>query len=159
MLPHTHAWSRKQKWLIAAGVLIVLAAFGTLVYVFEHYYRGPSDSILVGTWELQDGCIDCTNLITLEPNHIAIGFGDSIAGENQIEYRGRWYAGGQLIVIRYSDQERSVASYWKIIDIAPDMLRVRITGREVLLKRSDRKPPRASNQSLEPTAGRCEVHV
>ena len=159
MLPHTHAWSRTQKWFIVVTVAVLLTTFGMLIYSYERYHRGLTDNVFFGTWQIEDGCIDCTNLITLEPNHIAIGFGDSIAGENQIEYRGRWYAGGQLIVIRYSDQERSVASYWKIIDIAPDMLRVRITGREVLLKRSDRKPPQASNQSLEPTAGRCEVHV
>ena len=141
MLPRTHAWSRKQKWLIVAGAVIALAASGTLVYVFERYYRGPSDSVLVGTWELEDGCIDCTHLITLEPNHNAIGFGDYMGREGELDYRGRWYAGGELLVIHYDTPEQSQSIIMRILDITQDVIRVRWGGSETRLKRSNRKPP------------------
>jgi hypothetical protein len=35
MLPLAHAWSRAQKCLLIAAVLIALAAFGMLVYSVE----------------------------------------------------------------------------------------------------------------------------
>jgi hypothetical protein len=41
MLPLTHAWSRAQKCLLIAAVLIALAAFSTLVYSVERRYRPP----------------------------------------------------------------------------------------------------------------------
>src|SRR5437763_5458821 len=52
MLPLTHAWSRAQKCLLIAAVLIALAAFGTLVQSVERRYRPPAGNILAGTWEM-----------------------------------------------------------------------------------------------------------
>jgi hypothetical protein len=52
MLPLTHAWSRAQKCLLIAAVLIALAAFGTLVYSVERRYHPPDGNILAGTWEM-----------------------------------------------------------------------------------------------------------
>jgi len=154
MLPRTHPWSRRQKWLIitASVILVALASVGICIY--EHYYRGPSDSVLVGTWQIEYGCIDCTNLMTLQPNHNVIDFSDSIAGENQFDYRGRWYAGGQLLVIHYDTAEEARSVIMRILDIAPDTIRVRWDGREVRMKRSTRTPPQASNHALEPTPDR-----
>src|SRR5215471_15701973 len=140
LFPRSYAWTSQQRRLIVAGVIVVLIAFSVIVYSYERYYRGPDESIIVGTWQMEDGCIDCTNLVALERNHNVIAFSDSLAGENKIEYRGRWYAGGQLIVIHFWDNEHSGGTYWKIIDIARDALRVRIAGKEFVFKRSDKKP-------------------
>jgi hypothetical protein len=52
MLPLTHAWSRAQKCLLIAAVLIALAAFGTLVYSVERRYGPPDGNILAGAWEM-----------------------------------------------------------------------------------------------------------
>ena len=106
MLPRTHPWSRRQKWVIIASSVVLLALAGVGIYVYERYYRGPSDSVLVGTWQIEDGCMDCTHLVTLEPNHNAVGFGDYLGREAILDYRGRWYAGGELLVIRYDTPER-----------------------------------------------------
>jgi len=154
MLTRTHAWSHRQKWLIIASSIILIALAGVGVSIYERYYRCPSDSMLVGTWQMEDGCIDCTNLMALQPNHNVIGFSDSIAGNNQFDYRGRWYAGGQLLVIRYDTAEEARSITVRILDIAPDTIRVRWDGREVRMKRSTRTPPQASNQALERTAAR-----
>jgi hypothetical protein len=142
MLSCRHAWSRKQKSLIVAGAVVALAASGTLIYVFERYYRGPSDRALVGTWQLEDGCVDCTHLITLEPIHNVIGFSDGLGHENLLDYHGRWYAGGELLVIHYDNSEEAQSIVIRIIDIAPDTIRVRWNGREMRLTRSRRAPPR-----------------
>jgi hypothetical protein len=49
MLPRIHAWSRTQKWLIIASYAAVAALGGIVVRVYERYYRGPTDGVLVGT--------------------------------------------------------------------------------------------------------------
>ena len=135
--------SRTHKWLILVSSIAAIALAAIGIYAYERYYRGPSDSALVGTWQLEDGCIDCTNLIALQPNHNAVGFGDSIAGENQLEYRGRWYAGGQVLVIHYHSAEKAGSVIMRILDIAPDAIRVRWDGREMRMTRSSRVPPQA----------------
>ena len=154
MLPRTHDLSRRQKWLIITGSVVFIALAGVGVFIYERYYRGPSDSVLVGTWQIEDGCIDCTNLMALQPNHNVIGFSDSIAGENRLDYRGRWYAGGQILVIRYDTPEEARSITMRILDIVPDTIRVRWDGHDMRLTRSTRMPPQASNQSLERTADR-----
>jgi hypothetical protein len=148
--------SRTHKWLIVASSIVVIALAGVGVYAYERYYRGPSDSVLVGTWQIEDGCIDCTNLIALKPNHSVIGFSDSIAGENQLDYHGRWYAGGQVLVIHYDTPEEAQSIVMRILDTHPEVIRVRWSGHEMRLMRSSRMPPQASNQSLQSTAGRSD---
>jgi hypothetical protein len=156
MLTRTHAWSSSQKLLIMVGSAVLIALSGIGIYIYERYYRGPSDSVLVGTWQIEDGCIDCTNFIALQPNHSLIGFGDTIAGQNQLESRGRWYAGGQLLVIHYDTTEKAGSVIMRILDIAPETIRVRWDGREIRMTRSTRIPPQASNQPLERTTDRRE---
>ncbi len=159
MLPRTHAWSRTQKWSIVATVAVLLTTFGMLVYSYERYHRGATDSVFFGTWQIEDGCIDCTHLITLEPSHNAVGFGDYMGREGELDYRGRWYAGGELLVIHYDTPEESQSIIMRILDITPDVIRVHRGGSETRLKRSDRRPPQASNQSLQPTAGRFDEQI
>src|SRR4051812_21218953 len=49
--PRSRAWTPIQKWLITSLALLALAAFGILVYKYERYHRGPSESAFFGTWE------------------------------------------------------------------------------------------------------------
>ena len=58
----THALSRTQRWLIVVTSTVALAVASVGIYAYEHYYRGPANGVLVGTWRLEDGCIDCTPL-------------------------------------------------------------------------------------------------
>jgi hypothetical protein len=156
MLPHSHVWSLRQKWLIVGAVIIALLAFSTLVYTYERHHRGPTDSVFVGTWQIEDGCIDCTHLVTLQANHSVVGFGDYMGQQGQLDYRGRWYAGGELLVIHYDNAEEAQSIVMRILDIAHDVIRVRQSGTEIRLVRSTRTPPQASNQALQPTASRRE---
>jgi hypothetical protein len=107
MLLRSHSWTPTQRLLIASAIVLALVSFGALVYIYERYHRGPTDSVFFGTWQIEDGCIDCTHLITLEPNHNAVGFGDYMGREGILDYRGRWYAGGELLVIHYNTPEES----------------------------------------------------
>jgi hypothetical protein len=154
MLPHTRTWSRRQKWLIIAGCAVVITLVGSGAYIYERDYRGPSDSVFVGTWYMEDGCIDCANYITFQANHKVVGFSDSVGRT----YGGRWYAGGQLLVIHYDSAEEAKSIVMRILDIAPDAIRVRSSGREMWLKRSTAVAPQASNQAMERTADRCTLH-
>jgi len=140
MLPRTPSWSHRQKWLIVAAAVVLIAAFSALIYTYERHYRGPTDSVLVGTWQIEDGCIDCTNWITLRPNHNVVGFSDSLAGE-LINYWGRWYAGGALLVIHSDSKEEARSIVMRILDVAPDTIRVRWDGKDMRMKRSTRQPP------------------
>ena len=114
-------------------------------------HRAP-ESAFFGTWQIEDGCIDCTHLITLQPNHNVVGFSDSIAGHDQFDYRGRWYAGGELLVIHYDSSEKAESIIMRILDVAPDTIRVRWDGKEMRMTRSTRKPPQSSNQSMNSIA-------
>ena len=41
LFPRTHAWTPLQKSFILAGIVLAVLLFGTLVYSYERYYRGP----------------------------------------------------------------------------------------------------------------------
>jgi hypothetical protein len=151
MLSPTHGWSRSQKWLIIAASTMTIGLVGIGIYIYERYHRGPSDSVLVGTWELEDGCIDCTNWIILQADHKVVGFGEGM-GRKFLDYRGRWYAGGELLVIHYDTPEESQSIVMRILDISGDAIRVRWSGRDMRLIRSTVAPPQASNKTLQPTA-------
>src|SRR5438067_6602937 len=72
MLPLTHAWSRAQKCLLIAAVLIALAAFGTLVQSVERRYRPPDGNILAGTWEMTAPYSkDSSTVLRLDPERTA----------------------------------------------------------------------------------------
>ena len=50
MLTRTHTFSHKINCCWRCSARLVM--FGALIYIYERYYRGPTDSILVGTWEM-----------------------------------------------------------------------------------------------------------
>jgi hypothetical protein len=152
LIPSAHSWTLRQRWLIIGTVLVGVMSFGALIYSYERYHRGPRESVFFGTWEIGK-CIDCANFITFEPNHNVVGFSDSM-GREWLDYHGRWYAGGQILVIHYDSEEEARSVVMRILDITPDTIRVRWGGEETRLKRSTRRPPQASNQALERTAAR-----
>ncbi len=150
MLALTHARSRRQKAIIVASGVALVVALISGVYTYERYYRGPSDSILVGTWEMtMPYGMDSATWVRFEPDHTATWFSDSIAGY-QVDYRTRWFAAGPYIYMRYEGQRQ----IWQIQEILLDELHLRAAKVDYIFKRVERDPPEASNQAMQRTAGR-----
>lgn len=141
LLPRIHAWTRKQKWLIVASVVVVLGAFAAAVYTYERYHRGPTDSVFFGTWQMQGMCIDCDFYLTLQPDHNALGFTEAEPDDRRLDGRGRWYAGGGLLVVHYDTPEQAFSLVMHIADISPDVILVRRDGREIRMVRSAHATP------------------
>src|ERR1700719_333791 len=116
---------RLSPTVTAISVAILLAAC-------DHR---ASESALYGTWQIKDGCIDCTHFVSLQPNHNVLGFSDALGRENWIDYRGRWYAGGQVLVIHHDNEEQAGSTVMRIIEVTSDTLRLRMSGSEVVWKR------------------------
>src|SRR5207248_11659215 len=51
-----HVWTRTQRSLIVVAIILALGLFGTMIYTYERYCRGPNESLLLGTWQCVDGC-------------------------------------------------------------------------------------------------------
>jgi len=136
MLPLTHAWSRAQKCLLIAAVLIALAAFGTLVYSVERSYHPPDGNILAGTWKMTaPASTDSFTVLRLDPErtaawHSGAWVRDPTAGQGFSEMM--WYAGGQYIYMHF---EEGLPQIWQIIQILPDELRLRHAKRDYTFKR------------------------
>ena len=136
MLSLTYAWSRAQKCLLIAAVLIALAAFGTLVYSVERSYHPPDGNILAGTWKMTaPASTDSFTVLRLDPErtaawHSGAWVSDPTAGEGFSEMM--WYAGGQYIYMHF---EEGLPQIWQIIQILPDELRLRHAKRDYTFKR------------------------
>src|SRR4029450_3867711 len=108
MLPLTHAWSRAQKGLLIAAVLIALAAFGTLVYSVERRYRPPDGNILAGTWAMTAPYSKgSSTVLRLDPErtaawHIGAWVRYSTAGQQGYSEM-MWYAGGRYIYMHVEE--------------------------------------------------------
>jgi hypothetical protein len=150
--PRAHAWTRLQKGLIVGASIALIALCAGGVYIYERFYRGPTEAVFFGTWVIE-GCYDCTSLITFQPNHDVIKFEDYWE-QNHLQYRGRWYAGGRQLIIHRHDSTDSPLIVMQIQEITPQSIRVCWDGRETRLTRSPRRPPQASNLSLERTPTR-----
>jgi len=61
---------------------------------------------------------------------------------------GRWYAGGEQLIIQYDDGGEGRLIVMKIQEITPNAIRVSWGGTEMRLTRSRRTPPQASNRCL-----------
>jgi len=68
MLIPTHAWSRRQKWLVVSSVVLALTSIGALIYGYERYYRGPSDAAFVGTWRDTTPAMDSITYYRFKPD-------------------------------------------------------------------------------------------
>ena len=150
-----------QKWLIVATVVLGVVSFGTLIYSYERYQRGPTDSVLFGTW-LYPGDTDDPMYFEFRPDH-TFSVVALISGEKTSIMDGRWYAGGQNIYLRFPADELGGHRpfVWHIADISTDEIRVRMhrDGGIWSFKRVNLASPHASNQSLEPTAGHRDMQL
>jgi hypothetical protein len=151
LIPRSHLWTQRQKRLIVCVVVLTLLSFATLIYCYERYFRGPDDSILVGTWEMtMPYGMDSATWVKLGSDHTAIWFSDSIAGYQE-DFRSRWFAAGPYVYMRYEGKRL----IWQIVEILPDELKLRCAKRDYIFKRVTREPPQASNHAMERTADRC----
>ena len=121
MLPLTHAWSRAQKCLLIAAVLIALAAFGTLVYSVERRYRPPDGNILAGTWEMTAPYSkDSSTVLRLDPERTAAWHSGAWVRYPTAGQQGysamMWYAGGRYIYMHFEEGSPQI---WQIIQILP----------------------------------------
>lgn len=125
LLPPSHVWTSFQKRLIAAGVALGLVCLSAGVYIYERYYRGPSDRALVGTWYNPDDsspvlCYDFRPDYTLQIRS---------CDETEPISRGRWYAGGPNIYVSLEQQDADYQQLKRpvilhIVDVQPDTLRI-----------------------------------
>ncbi len=75
LILRANAWTRLQKGLIVGASIALIALCAGGVYIYERFYRGPTEDVFFGTWVVE-GCYDCTSLITFQPNHDVIKFED-----------------------------------------------------------------------------------
>jgi hypothetical protein len=159
LLPHSHAWTRTQKWAIIAAIALGIAALGTSAFVYERYYRGPGEDILYGDWEAIDFQGGDTIYFRFRPDQTFTA-GGLFEGQFNPFSDGRWYAGGPNIYIRFSADDirapqRVIVLH--IVDIHRNEVRVRLVrdGQIYTFRRTSLKSTSASNQALQPTATRC----
>jgi hypothetical protein len=149
LMPRSHAWSPQKKRLIVSGAVFAIALFAALVFVYERYHRGPSDSVFFGTWQRSQGG-DAATFVRFSADHTVVGFSDGIGGP-MVDFRGSWFAGGSQIFLRYEGRMH----VWKIIEILPDEFQVHESSPDIsVYKRVNVNPPEASNQAMERTATR-----
>jgi hypothetical protein len=169
LLSRSQAWTRWQRWLIAGGVLAGLILFSALVYCYERYYRGPDERALFGTWQCIENCISKPYATFFEvdycfkPDHSFEVLSHEDSGRIA---EGSWYAAGRFVYLRlpYLWFEDAIPDgvtirevfVWRIQDIGPNELRVQLWTDlpPRVYRRVGLCAPNASNQSLEPTAGR-----
>jgi hypothetical protein len=142
LLPRSRHWTPAQKVLALSGALLAIVAFSGLVYSYERYHRGPSDSVLFGTWQCIEGCYPFYYQFT--PDHNVQILDDE---NKSVLLKGRWYAGGDFIYVRFEQKEIELPRdilIWRIEDIKPDEFRARIWKGEPIriYKRLDLATPR-----------------
>ena len=157
MLTLARTWTQRQKWLIVASVVLMVAAFGLSIYTYERYHRGPGAEVLSGTWEVA-GVFRDQVYLHLESGgsfFVAEGSGDELSYDPRL--RGRWYAGGTKIYLRFHGEgDPRPTMILHIVDIQADELRIRYTnqGEVYTYRRAHPKSSNASNQAMERTATR-----
>ena len=162
LLPRTRSWSRTQRLLIIGVAVLALGFLGAVVYSYERYHRGPNESVLFGTWQCGEACYYHT-YYRFRPDHSFELLDDQ--DSSTVIGRGRWYAGGDFIYLRYTDPQlvelegkRSIL-IWRIEDITPSELRVRLWSGDppLVYRRVNLVSPHASNHAMERTADRREI--
>jgi hypothetical protein len=128
LLPHSHAWTPFQKWLIVgtAIMLIVFAAAG--IYYYERHSR-TTDSVLVGTWRFPPLMGDDV-YFRLDADHTFRV--QSELAEKDSTFRGLWFGGGDFVYFRQPtfDEDGFVTDHplliWRLERISPNELHVRL---------------------------------
>ncbi len=156
LFPRSHAWTPRQKWLLTTIVCLALVTVGTLVYVYERYHRGPSESALFGTWEATSYAAGAPIYYQFRSDHAVLISWSAAMDERSLIDTGKWYAGGPNIYLRFDPQYPGRPEIWHIVDIAPGEIRVRqgSADRVDIFKRVDPVATRASNQTMQRTATR-----
>ena|SRR5438874_12207497 len=162
LLPRTHAWTPLQKWLIFTSIVVVVAAFSIAVYSYERYYRGPSDDVLVGTWRFPPlGGGD--TYFRLNADHTFRVFSDEVP-EKDSPLKGTWFGGGAFVyfIQPVFDRDGFPTDHplyiWRLEGMSPNELHIRLNpdGVPQQVRRVSADSPNASNQALQPTAGRSD---
>ena len=146
LLPYSHAWTCRQRLLIAGGVLAGLVSFAALVYSYERYYRGPDDSVFVGTWRVKCECLGDNEWDYRFKSDHSYARGDWAGYGKEYYPEGKWFAGGDFIyLIRRCDAVH--ASYddpagpygdlevWHIDSMTSNAVRLRHEGERETWKR------------------------
>lgn len=137
-----------QRWLVVSGVVVALTAFGLLVYGYERYYRGPKQSALFGTWECTSGCYHHI-YFRLNPDHNVQALADD---GKTVVFRGRWYAGGDFLYLRFIGEDipqKHPITIWRIDDLSSVEMRIHSGDIIHTMTRVRPPPPSASNQSMK----------
>jgi len=159
LFPFTHSWTRRQKWLILAGAVAGLLLCGALIYGYERFYRGPSESAFFGVWQTDGFYSDdqCYYIEFRSDQTFSLSSSPNTDEENSF-MTGRWYAGGPNIYVVVKplwsgELYRPLA--FRIIDLRSDAFRVAIRDDYIKeFRRVHSIPSRASNQTMERTADR-----
>jgi hypothetical protein len=150
-----------QKWAVLTATALGIAALGTAVFVYERYYRGPGEDILYGDWEAVDFLAGDTIYFRFRRDQTFTARGLS-EGEFNPFSEGRWYAGGPNIYVRFSADDIRAPQrviVFHIVDIQPNEIHVRLIrdGQVYTFRRATLKSASASNQAIQPTAGRSDA--
>ena len=168
LIPRAHAWTRRQRRIIAAMSVFALLVCGALILCYERYYRGAGEELLYGTWK---GGLDWHGSeawFEFRADHTfsiwdRAWFAKADA-KPEFVTKGRWYAGGKFIYLRYSSKFRpdgNIVEFWHIDDITPEELRMRYwhDGGIHVFQRVDSVATRASNQALQRTASCTAIYL
>ena len=133
LFPYTRAWTRTQKALIVGAAVLAVASSAAVIYGYERYYRGPDDSIFVGTWR---GTIDY-NIDEIVGTY---RFRRDHTFERGSEPAGKWQGGGEFLYLRERVDDASEPydrlQIWRVDSITESELRMRSTdGVRAHLKR------------------------
>ena len=161
LFPHSHAWTRLQRWIVVTAAALCIATLATSVFVYERYYRGPGEETLYGTWEAVNFFDGDTIYFRFRPDQTFTA-GSLFEGELNPFSEGRWYAGGPNIYVRFSADDIRTPQrviVFRIVDIQRNEIHVRLIrdGRVYTFRRATLKSASASNQALQLTAGRPEA--
>jgi len=145
-----------QKRLIITLVVAALAALSAAIYSYESHLRRPSDSVLLGTWRCTSGCGYplYPAYFHFAPNHSVLADdGDPTAF---LFLKGRWYAAGDFIYLRFPGNERGRKQdilIWRIEDIAPNEFHLRTLKNDPpsTYSRVDLLSPPIPNKPLQPS--------
>ena len=129
VLPHTHAWTPFQKWLIVGTAIMLIAFAAAGVYYYERHFR-TRDSVLVGTWRFPPLSGE-DMYVRLNPDHTFRIFSDDLP-EKDSTFRGLWFGGGDFVYFRRPtfDQDGFLTDHplyiWRLENISPNELHVRL---------------------------------
>jgi hypothetical protein len=144
LLPRSYAWTPLQKWLIVTAAVLVVAAAAASIYYYERHYRGPSDTVFVGTWqEFDESLPDGGWYYTFNSDHSYDSFlmvprpGDWV--EHYTLDAGKWYAGGDFLYLRLRPEDASFTSLlpYRIDAVSPAEIRLHWGPQSQVLKRID----------------------